>query len=80
VQDFMTVNLFEVHLHRANIEYRKLDKYYNYRQEEVKKGKNNFGSNLKIASRREIEMQKEAANDYRKDKAKKGEADANKKD
>jgi hypothetical protein len=58
IQDFMTANLFEVHLHRANIEYRKLDKYYNYRQEEARKPKST--SNLKVPTKRDAEAYREA--------------------
>lgn len=72
LQDIMSVQLFEVHLHRANIEYRKLDKYYNYRQEEAKKLKSTSTASLKV--RRDPETLKDTSNEKR-DKNRKIEAD-----
>lgn len=48
--ELLSIDLMEVHLHRAFIEFRKLNRYYNFRLEE-RRGRSKHGSKRDVDSR-----------------------------
>jgi hypothetical protein len=60
--DLLTVDIYEIHLHRAFLEFRKLNRYYNFRLEE-RRGK----ASSKHGSKKDLDFSRDGNGDSKKE-------------